>query len=188
MKRWLTSVLCTCALLGICLNALGAWRQASVRIQSVTSSFENDIMVVDAYAEISLGEKVQDALANGLPLSYEFTVEVRKARPFWWDETQASATRHLRIEYHELSRQYMVEDLDSNSRRVISDLKAALRELGTVHKMAVINRSALDKNSGYRARARAELSVEEIPLPLRASSYLSADWHQESGWYAWPLR
>ena len=174
-------------LLTLCLNAEAAWHKASVRILSASSYSEGDIVLVDANAEIRLAEEVEEALSNGLPLSYDFTVEVRRARWLWWDETLVSVTRHLRIDYHELSRQYMIEDLDSKSQRTISDLPAALKELGTVRGMPIVRKSELEANTAYRARAHAELAVDEIPFPLWASSYLSAAWHLESGWYAWPL-
>lgn len=164
------------------------WRKASVRILNVMSYTDKESVLVDADTDIQLGEPVQSALANGLPLSFEFTVQVRSSRWWWWDQTLASATRHLRIEYHELSRQYQVEDVDAHTQRTISDLTAALKDLGLIRHMQILSIGDLQSGDAYRARAKAELSVEEIPLPLRATSYLSADWHQESSWYTWSLR
>lgn len=45
----------------------------------------------------------------------------------------------------------------------------------------------LDPEVAYQVHMKAELDIEELPLPLRPIAYLRPAWKLGSSWTKWPL-
>ena len=104
-----------------------------------------------------------------------------------WDETVYSLVQRFRLEYHALSRQYLVHNLNSGERRNFSTRPAALRFMGRIHEFPLLDRSLLAPDRRYEGALRAQLALDTLPTPLRLFAYLSEDWQLTSEWYTWPL-
>ena len=142
---------------------------------------------LNAQIEYSFSEPALDALQNGVPLTIELLMEVRRRRSWVWDETVYSLVQRFRLEYHALSRQYLVHNLNSGERRNFSTRLAALRFMGRIHEFPLLDRSLLAPDRRYEGALRAQLALDTLPTPLRLFAYLSEDWQLASEWYTWPL-
>jgi hypothetical protein len=142
---------------------------------------------LNAQIEYSFSESALDALQNGVPLTIELLMEVRRRRSWVWDETVYSLVQRFRLEYHALSRQYLVHNLNSGERRNFSTRPAALRFMGRIHEFPLLDRSLLAPDRRYEGALRAQLALDTLPTPLRLFAYLSEDWQLTSEWYTWPL-
>lgn len=142
---------------------------------------------LNAQIEYSFSEPALDALQNGVPLTIELLMEVRRRRSWVWDETVYSLVQRFRLEYHALSRQYLVHNLNSGERRNFSTRPAALRFMGQIHEFPLLDRSLLAPDRRYEGALRAQLALDTLPTPLRLFAYLSEDWQLTSEWYTWPL-
>ena len=142
---------------------------------------------LNAQIEYSFSEPALDALQNGVPLTIELLMEVRRRRSWVWDETVYSLVQRFRLEYHALSRQYLVHNLNSGERRNFSTRPAALRFMGRIHEFPLLDRSLLAPDRRYEGALRVQLALDTLPTPLRLFAYLSEDWQLTSEWYTWPL-
>ena len=142
---------------------------------------------LNAQIEYSFSEPALDALQNGVPLTIELLMEVRRRRSWVWDETVYSLVQRFRLEYHALSRQYLVHNLNSGERRNFSTRLAALRFMGRIHEFPLLDRSLLAPDRRYEGALRVQLALDTLPTPLRLFAYLSEDWQLTSEWYTWPL-
>ena len=142
---------------------------------------------LNAQIEYSFSEPALDALQNGVPLTIELLMDVRRRRAWVWDETVYSLVQRFRLEYHALSRQYLVHNLNSGERRNFSTRPAALRFMGRIHEFPLLDRSLLAPDQRYEGALRAQLALDSLPTPLRLLAYLSEDWQLTSEWYTWPL-
>lgn len=142
---------------------------------------------LNAQIEYGFSEPALDALQNGVPLTIELLMEVRRRRSWVWDETVYSLVQRFRLEYHALSRQYLVHNLNSGERRNFSTRPAALRFMGRIHEFPLLDRSLLAPDRRYEGALRAQLALDTLPTPLRLFAYLSEDWQLTSEWYTWPL-
>lgn len=142
---------------------------------------------LNAQIEYNFSEPALDALQNGVPLTIELMMEVRRRRSWVWDETVYSLVQRFRLEYHALSRQYLVHNLNSGERRNFSTRPAALRFMGQIHEFPLLDRSLLAPDRRYEGALRAQLALDTLPTPLRLFAYLSEDWQLASEWYTWPL-
>ena len=146
--------------------------------------------VYQLYGQIDhvLSPPVQEALENGLPLTIEIQVEV--LRDYWgvWDHAVASLSQRYQIQYHALSRQYLVKNLNSGAQRTHSSEASALAALGAISELPILDQRLLATDEYYSARVRSRLDIEALPTPLRLTAYLDKRWRQSSDWYTWPLQ
>jgi hypothetical protein len=148
----------------------------------------NDIYVVDADFRYGLSPDMRDALDNGITLAFDVEVEIRQPRRYLWDPLVMRSVQRLRLEYHALSRTYLVSNDTTRTRQSFPTLDEALLELGHMRGAAISETRHLPENGGYTGRIRVRLDVDALPAPLRPIAYLSPDWHLSSSWRQWEVK
>lgn len=156
-------------------------------VTGAATKLEGGIYRLNAQIEYHFSNAALDALQNGVPLTVEIEMEVRRRRPWLWDETVYALTQRFQLEYHTLSRQYVVGNLNSGERRGFPTRTAALRFMGKINDFPLLDRSLLTEKERYEGALRARLDLEALPAPLRLFAYLSEDWRLNSEWRTWPL-
>ncbi len=146
-----------------------------------------DVYRLDAYIDYRFSPAVLDALENGVPLTVEVRVEVIRPRWWWWDAEVAVVSQHSLLQFHALSRQYLLTSLNTGAQLSFSRLQAALEAMGTLSDIPLLDRKLLAPEVQYQARLRAQLDIESLPSPLRPVAYLSTEWRLASEWFEWPL-
>lgn len=168
------------------LGIASAWA-AGFDVTKVSSRLENNVYRLDAQIEYRLSDPALEALQNGVPLTIELEMEVLKRRPWLWDEKVYALTQRYRLEYHTLSRQYLVSNLNSGERRGFPTRSGALQFMGQLTNFPLLDRGLLTPDEHYDGGLRARLDIEALPAPLRLIAYFSDDWRLVSEWYIWPL-
>jgi hypothetical protein len=174
----------------ICAVALFAPAPADAsgfRVLNADTKLVDGVYRLNAIIDYDLTTPVRQALLNGVELVFEVKIAVLRDRMWWWDRDIADLDQSYRLSYHALSRQFLVENLNTGLQRTFPDLRSALRHQGIVRELPLIDASLLDHGYTYIASLRAQLALNELPLPIRVRAYLSADWRLGSGWYTWEL-
>lgn len=156
-------------------------------ITQAQTSLRNGIHVLDAKVKFQLDPELSEALQNGVVLPFKISVQILRRREYVWDEEVASLMQRYSLQYHALSRQYILTNHNSGVARNYRALAAALDDLGRIKGLPLIDDSLLEKDSRYLARMRVSLSSSRLPIPLRLRSYVYAEWDVESDWYEWFL-
>ncbi|MGB4948346.1 MAG: DUF4390 domain-containing protein [Candidatus Competibacter denitrificans] len=172
-------------LLGL-LNLSGAWA-GGFEVISASTKLDSGLYRLSARIEYHFSKPALEAMQNGVPLTVEIEMAVRRRRSWAWDETVYSLSQRFRLEYHTLSRQYLVNNLNSGERRGFPTGNAALQFIGQIHDFPFLDKGLLSPNERYEGALRAWLDIESLPVPLRVLAYLSDDWRLTSDWYTWPL-
>ena len=168
------------------LSVATAWA-SGFEVLSAAIRLENGVYRLNARIEYRFSTVALDALQNGVPLTVALDMEVRRRRSWVWDETVYALTQRFQLEYHALSRQYLVNNLNSGERRGFASRSAALRFMGDIADFPLLDRSLLAETERYEGALRARIDLEALPAPLRLVAYLSDDWRLASEWYSWPL-
>ncbi|ROR34250.1 DUF4390 domain-containing protein [Inmirania thermothiophila] len=158
-----------------------------VVVRHADTRLVEEVYRLSARIDYRLSPAAGEALANGVPLTFEVTVEVVQPRRWLWDETLATVRLRSRLRFHALSGRYVLVNLNSGARRTFRRLEAALAAAGTLEAVPVLDRRLLAPGGRYQARLRARLDIEALPAPLRPLAYLSPGWRLASEWYAWRL-
>lgn len=166
--------------------ASGIWA-SGFDVISAATRLEGDVFRLNARIEYRFSKTALNALQNGVPLTVEIEMEVRRRRPWLWDETVYALAQRFQLEYHTLIRQYLVTNLNTGERRGFSTRVAAQQFMGQINDFPLLDRSLLAANDRYEGALRARIDLDALPAPLRLFAYLSEDWRLSSEWYTWTL-
>lgn len=185
-RRWLA------LLAGWGLAALGATvafpaQAGDFTVRNAHTALDRQIYRLDADLGYHLSEAALEALSNGVTLTLVLDIEVYQPRRYLWDEVVASLEQRNQIRYHALSDQYILRNLNSGSQYAYSSLEMALRAMGRISALPVIDAPLLADGASYKVRVRSRLDIDSLPVPLRLKAYVSSEWWMDSGWYAWDL-
>lgn len=178
---------------GICGLALLTLMTASVvwaagfNVLSASTRLDGEIYRLNAQIQYRFSGAVHEALQNGVPLMIELEMEVRRRRAWVWDETVYALVQRFRLEYHTLSRQYLVSNLNSGERRAFPTRESAVQFMGQITDFPFLDKGLLAPNEQYLGALRAQLDLDALPPPLRLFAYISDDWRLASEWRIWSL-
>ncbi len=144
---------------------------------------------VDMQVNYSLSEVVIDALDNGVPLVFRLALEIEDKAQSWRKPFEPVALE-FRVRYRPLSTVYEVQtvrDLQKIDQQRFVTRVALFAHLSQLREIHLLDAGLLAVDRQYEILAKIELSLDDLPLPIRPQAYLSRDWHQHSGWTRWPL-
>lgn len=186
LRAWLLTLLCLC--LAPAQAADDAPAPAEFVIERAASSLVEGVYVLNADIAYGFTPEVLEALDNGVPLILELQIEVAQPRQWLWDAVLTTLQQRYRLEYHALTQQYVVENLNSATQHNYADRADAITALGTITGLPLLDQRLLAADESYVARAQVSLDLESLPTPLRLVAYLSSQWYLTSEWYVWPLQ
>lgn len=161
---------------------------AEFQIHNQTCRSVDDLFVLDAAIEFDFSGKAIEALQNGVPLTLEIHLQVRREGAWLWEADLLDTRMRYQIRYHALASVYQVVDLQNNTQQSFVTREIAISALGDIQGLPVIRRSQLEKGQIYNVELRVTLDVDSLPLPLRPMAYLSPDWNLSSEWYSCQIR
>ncbi len=147
---------------------------------------DNGVFQLNARIEYPMNEQIQQALKNGVTLSFDLQIVVTRHRRLWLDAGVLDVTRRRELVYHAVSERYVVRDVDDAQQDTYPTLAAALERIGTVEALPVLTGSQVPPGD-YEIAVRAGVRRGRMPDPLRALIFWSDSWHRTSDWYAWSL-
>jgi hypothetical protein len=159
-----------------------------IEIRSVDTTLINNVYWLNANIEYIFSNKTLEALNNGVPITIELDIEVSRHRDYLWDETIATLEQRYQLQYHALTKQYLLKNLNSTSTQSHASLRTALAALGNIVDFPMLDKNLLDEHQQYTARMRASVDIEALPVPLRLLAYVTSGWRLSSEWYEWSLK
>jgi hypothetical protein len=161
---------------------------ADFKISNLACRSADNAFVLDAAVDYDFSDKVIEALQNGVPITLEMHLQVRRKGAWVWEKDLLDRRIRYQIRYHALASVYQVMDLQNSAQQSFVTREVAISSLGDVHGLPVILHSKLEKGKIYNIEMRATLDVDSLPLPLRPMAYLSPDWNLSSKWHSCRIR
>jgi hypothetical protein len=176
-------------LAGVLLSLFSNVASAEARfdITEVKVKLVDKVYYLNARIDFELSDKVLEVMHKGVPIVVVLDIEFQRSRKLLWNDDIAQLVQRYQLDYHALTRQYLVTNLNSGSQHSFPTLEVALALLGTVVDLPVLDKQLLEKDGQYVGSMRASVDVAELPTPLRLRAYFSSDWHLSSEWYSWIL-
>ncbi len=157
-------------------------------IGKATARIQDGAYVIDATIAYRFSAAVLEALENGVPLTVELHVQIRREGAWVWEADVVDFRLRSQIRFSPLLGTYQVTNLDTGQQRSFASRDHAIGALGEVKDLMLVRTNALEPDETYRVEMRAALDIESLPLPLRPKAYLSPDWNLSSEWSSWRLR
>ena len=182
--HWLMAVL---AMLAISWSDFSsADDSGEFQVEDAHAWSEAGMQMLDARFVIQLSSGAREALENGVPIVLELHVQLVKTHKWFWDSVEVDLTLRRQLEYHALSRSYLVKNLNTGTQSNYRRLEDALLAAGTIQSL-VLTDEPLQSGRSYIVRIRGSLDIEALPTPVRLLAYVSSAWDMQSEWYAWQL-
>ena len=165
----------------LCLHAPAAWAENQIRDAEILSTEEG--YVVNADIDLSLNNRLEDALRRGVSLYFLLECEISRPRWYWFDEEVVSHSIAYRLSYQAITRAYRLSigSLHQN----FDSLEAAFRTMLRVRNWSVAERGELRPGLSYNVALRLALDTSQLPKPFQVTALGSRDWNLATDWMRW---
>ena len=174
-------------LLALCLLATPLSARETT-ISSTRTLLVDGVYRLGAQVDFDFNETLYDALHNGVPLFIELRIEVLQERTWLWPGVVAELRQRFELQYHALSRYYLVRNFSTGAQYSFLTMNAALEYIGNVYDLPLIDAKLLEAKQKYVVRMRADIDVEALPTPVRLWAYLGSAWSLKGNWKQWQLQ
>ena len=146
------------------------------------------IYQLHATLDLALSNSAQQALREGVPVTFFLDARIERKRQYLPDKQVAEVTQRWEIRYDALSERYLVSDSATNSQSSYATLQSALVALADVRGVPMGPIGLIEKGKHYEASLRAVAVIEGgLPSALKVMMFW-VDWRRETDWYTWTLR
>jgi len=143
--------------------------------------------LLNAWIDIKLSKGANKALENGIPLVFEFQVQTLEKHPWLWDRVIAEQRQMREIQFHPLSRTFIVTNITTGKQRDFRRLEEAMQFVGILQNVNVLDYAAAGEHRDYAVRLRGSLDIELLPTPIRLQAYIYNKWDMKNAWQQWSL-
>jgi len=150
------------------------------RVSEVGAEAEDGLLMVNARVDYALGATVTEALENGVALVISQTAHLERARWWWRNALVVDQQRRYRLQYHAMSRRYVLTRLSNGESRSFRSLDALLARLGNVEGWPLLPRDQLTTGTDYRVGFVSALELEALPRLLRTVALVDSQWKLRS--------
>jgi hypothetical protein len=187
LPRLLALLLVSCVLL--CSPTLYAAETGTIEALNaqVTEADPGPGFLLDGQFSITLSLGAKEALENGVPLVFELQVQLVRAHRWLWDAVKVEITQVRHVQYHAISRSYVVKDINADTQRNFRRLADAMDAAGRLEGLLLTDGQPLEDGADYKVRLRGSLDIESLPTPVRLIAYVSSAWNMSSEWHVWSL-
>lgn len=141
---------------------------------------DNGIIRTKQGFTITLSEESQQAINNGVPLTFlcEFAMQKKLGFITWNSEKYV---HRFMVSRHALSNRYLVRLNNALKPKIFVTIGQTMKYISRTSEQLFGNYAA--RQSEYKMRLR--LSKYELPGPIRLSAFMSSDWNLNTGWITW---
>lgn len=174
------SAICSGFIIALACAAAAEARADEIDVVDARLATSEEGLVLSADFAFEFSARLQEAVANGVPL--HFVVEFEMTRPRWWWFDEDTALRHTqwRLSYHALSRQYRLSS--GALHQYFATLEEAVEVMRRLRNWLVLERSVQLTGAQYEVAVRMRLDTAQLPRPLQVSALTSRELRLESPW------
>ena len=162
-----------------------AGAQSRFEVRSAYVEPSEGVYQLNATIDFELPGGAREAVREGVPLTLNLEIVVRRQRFYWFDETVATLEQDYELVYHALSERYLVRNLNSGEQASFPTLDTAVDALRVISNLPILDESLIVPDRRHEISVRASLDVRTMPDTLRFILFWADDWRQRSEWYTW---
>ncbi len=160
-------------MLALLLLAAAAAQAGSIEPVRAALTPGEDGHTLSAEFSLDLGNRLEDAVARGVPLYFNLEFILVRNRKYWVNEHVTARTLSYRLSYSSLTRQYRLTT--GNLHQNFGSLGEALRVIGRIAALPVLDKDALRAGESYEAAVRLALDRSQLPKPFQVDAITDRD-------------
>jgi len=176
---------------GLLLTLLAGRVVADFKVKEAEPWLSDRILHVNTRLALSINPKIEEALAKGIPIDFSIDIQLVRYRWWWRNVVITDWTLVRRLQFHALSRQYLVSSLqEEQPAESFGSLDQALDYLGDLSQFRILLTAKKELREGARhlMALRARLDIESLPVIMRPLAYVTPSWRLNTGWTEWPVK
>ena len=122
---------------------------------------------------LDLGNRLEDAVARGVPLYFNLEFVLERSRKYWVNEHITTRSLTYRLAYSSLTRQYRLTT--GNLHQNFGSLAEALRVVGRIAALPAVEKDAIKAGESYEAAVRLALDRSQLPKPFQVDAITDRD-------------
>lgn len=170
-------------LLLLLLLAAVCARAGSIEAQRAALTPGEDGYTLSAEFKLDLGNRLEDAVARGVPLYFNLEFVLERSRKYWVNEHILTRSLSYRLSYSSLTRQYRLTT--GSLHQNFGSLEEALRVVGRVASLPVLEKDALKAGESYLAAVRLALDRSQLPKPFQVDAIVDRELQVEAKALRW---
>ena len=160
--------------------AAASAQELSVSDLALEEAADGDVL--DAFLEVELAPPVLEALDNGVPLTFDWAVQIIDRASVFLPRRLWETSGGLRMSYRAMSRRFALVDLPDGKDRSYPDRPRVMAGLSRFRRPLPPLDAVLEDAEEPVLRFRIRLDIGALPPALRLPSYLDDAWRLDSGW------
>jgi len=157
-------------------------------IRSADLELKDGVYHLNARLDFPISDAVRRGLAQGVPLSLELDLIIKRVRQLLPNSSVAELTQRYHLQYNAVSARYILRNDNSGQQESLGTIDEAIEHLSEVHSLPALDKALIPRERRYEANVRAKLDFGTVPFTMRLLMFWVSDWHRESGWYAWTFQ
>jgi len=178
-------------LLGVALLFAAHAGADNFSVKNANVMLDQRLLLINARFDLPINTGIEEALSKGIPIDVVIDANMVKHRWWWRNRLITDHTLRRRIQFHALSRQYLVSGLhEHDPPESFGSLSHALIHAGTLDKFRIplTAKKEIDTDARYLLLLRARLDIEALPMLMRPLAYATPSWRLNTGWTEWPIQ
>jgi hypothetical protein len=152
----------------VLLLTVVAAQAGSIEPQRASLTPGDDGYTLSAEFSLDLGNRLEDAVARGVPLYFNLEFVLERPRKYWVNEHVITRSLTYRLSYSSLTRQYRLTT--GSLHQNFGSLQEALRVVGRIAALPVVEKEAIKAGESYEAAVRLALDRSQLPKPFQVDA------------------
>jgi hypothetical protein len=157
-------------------------------IRSADLELKDGVYHLNARLDLPISDPVRRGLAQGVPLSLELDLVIKRVRQLLPNSSVAELTQRYHLQYNAVSARYILRNDNSGQQESLGTIDEAIEHLSEVHSLPALDKALIARDRRYEANVRAKIDFGTVPFTMRVLMFWVSDWHRESDWYAWTFQ
>jgi hypothetical protein len=157
-------------------------------VRSADLELKDGVYHMNARIDLPISDAVRRGLSEGVPLTLEIDLNIKRVRQLLPNSTVAELTQRYHLQYNAVSARYILRNDNSGQQQSLATVDAAIEQLSEVHSLPVLDKALITADRRYEANVRGKIDFGSVPFTLRLLMFWVSDWHRECDWYAWTFQ
>jgi Domain of unknown function (DUF4390) len=183
------ALLAAAALAAVLVQPLDAeGLEGRFEVRSADLELKDGVYHLNARLDLPISDAVRRGLTEGVPLSLELDLDIKRVRQLLPNSSVAELTQRYHLQYNAVSARYILRNDNSGQQESLGTVDEAMEHLSEVHSLPALDKALIARDRRYEANVRAKIDFGTVPFTMRLLMFWVSDWHRECDWYAWTFQ
>jgi len=164
-------------------SPLWAEQEQEPELTDIIITTSESHLLLFATAKNCFSEEMIQGTQNGIPITFNFHIELNAVRSGWFDATLVEETLTHTLRYNSFKKEYEITLSEKKGPAVTTrSLEEAKELMAEISGFALIERKTLTPDSPYALRIKATLAETTLPLGMHYVLPFTSFWNFETDW------